>query len=203
MHSLYVIEDQIHLRHRQIAIRDIVVVSEASTHHTQTTLITPTKDYRLPDNLRSIYDIVVNETTPVTPTTPNTSSPVLQQVEQMKAYRLPDNLWDPTAVLLRDPPPEMVSRITRARKVYLTFGHKCCSTSKARAGKAARNYVDECLVLDMSDLDPEFRHQNAMSLQTQRGGGLWLWTPYLIINTLHALLDGDYVTSCMQTPART
>jgi hypothetical protein len=32
-----------------------------------------------------------------------------------------------------------------------------------------------------------------MSLQTQRGGGLWLWTPYLINKTLHALLDGDYV----------
>ena len=45
----------------------------------------------------------------------------------------------------------------------------------------------------MSDLNPEFRHQNAMSLQTQRGGGLWLWKPYLINKTLHSLLDGDYV----------
>ena len=53
--------------------------------------------------------------------------------------------------------------------------------------------MDECLALDMSDLDPEFRHPNAMSLQTQRGGVLWLWTPYLINKTLHALLDGDYV----------
>jgi hypothetical protein len=201
MHALYVIEYQMHHRHWQRSIYDIVVVNK-------TTPITPTtpsptgielqpveqmKTYRLPDNLRSIYDIGVNETTPVKPTTPSPTGTVLQQVEQMKAYRLPDNLWDPTAVLLRDPPPEMVSRITRARKVYLTFGHKCCSTSKARACKAARNYVDECLALDMSDLDPEFRHQNSMSLQTQRGGGLWLWKPYLINKTLHALSDGDYV----------
>ena len=157
MHRLYVIEDQMLHRHWQRAIYDIVVVRE-------TAIITPTKAYRLQDNLRSIYDIGVNETTPVKPTTPSPTGTVLQQVEQMKAYRLPDNLWDPTAVLLRDPPPEMVSRITRARKVYLTFGHKCCSTSKARACKAARNYVDECLALDMSDLDPEFRHQNSMSL---------------------------------------
>ena len=117
MHSLYVIEDQMHHRHGQGAIYDIVVVRE-------TALITPTtpspkgtelqqieqmKAYILPDNLRSIYDIVFNETTPVTPTTPSPTDTVLQQVEQMKAYRLPDNLWDPTAVLLRDPPPEVVS----------------------------------------------------------------------------------------------
>ena len=116
MRSLDVIEYQMHHRHRQRAIYDIVIVSE-------TTLITPTKAYRLQGNLRSIYDIVFNATTLITPTTPSPTVIVLQQVEQMKAYRLPDNLWDPTAVLLRDPPPEMVSRITRARKVYLYIPH--------------------------------------------------------------------------------
>jgi hypothetical protein len=70
-----------------------------------------------------------------------------------------------------------------------------------RAWKTARNYVDECLTLDMSDLDPEFRHQNSMSFQTQRGGGLWLWKPYLINKTLHALSDGDYVMYVMYADA--
>ena len=116
MHSLYVIEDQMHHQHRQRAIYDIVVVRE-------TTLITPTKVYRLRDNLRSIYDIGVNETAPVTPTTPSPTGTVLQQVAQMKAYRLPDNLWDPTARPTRDPPPEMVNRFTRARKVYMHIPH--------------------------------------------------------------------------------
>ncbi len=62
-----------------------------------------------------------------------------------------------------------------------------------RSWKTVRNYVDECLTLDMSDLDPEFRHQNSISFQTQRDGGLWLWKSYLINKTLHVLSDGDYV----------
>ena len=106
MRTLNVIEDQY-----DIVVNKTIPITPTTPSPTGTELqqVEQVKTYRLPDNLRSIYDIVVNETTPVTPTTPSPTDTVLQQVEQMKAYRLPDNLWDPTAVLLRDPPPEMVS----------------------------------------------------------------------------------------------
>jgi hypothetical protein len=116
MHRLYVIEDQMLHRHWQRAIYDIVVVRE-------TALITPTKAYRLQDNLRSIYDIVVNETTPVTPMTPSPTGTVLQQVAQMKARDYQTISGTPTARPTRDPPPETVSRFTHARKVYMHIPH--------------------------------------------------------------------------------
>ena len=154
---------------------------------------------RRPTDYKAIsdqYTTSVSTQTPVTPTTPSPTVTVLQQVEQMKAYRLPDNLWDPTAVLLRDPPPEMVSRITRARKVYLYIPHVRAQvlldlqSARLQGRPKLRGWVSG---LGHVGLGPRVSSSNAMSLQTQRGDGLWLWTAYLINTTLHALLDGDYV----------
>lgn len=109
------------------------------------------------------------------------------------SFELPIDLWAPTRALVADPPRDVVGKITRARKVYVTFGHNCCTEVKQRACKAAAPHVDECHALSMSDVEPEFRKAHAKALQAPQGGGLWLWKPYLVNRTLHSVEDGDYV----------
>jgi hypothetical protein len=75
--------------------------------------------------------------------------------------------------------------------LYLTFGHRCCNMSKARACSAARHHGYDCQSHDMSSLDPSFRRRHAKTLETPRGGGLWLWKPYLINKTLHEHHDSE------------
>jgi hypothetical protein len=104
------------------------------------------------------------------------------------------------AVLLSPPTAELMDALSRNNtrnpnnKIhYLTFGHNCCVLSKARACAAAAPYVDECHALSMNDVDAQFRKEHAQTLNTPRGGGLWLWKPYLINRTLHSLQEGDYL----------
>ena len=87
----------------------------------------------------------------------------------------------PTARLLR----ALARQRTPQRVHYLTFGHGCCALAKARACAAARPFVDACRALDMYAVDPAFQRAHAETLTTARGGGLWLWKPYLINRTLH------------------
>jgi hypothetical protein len=99
----------------------------------------------------------------------------------------------PTAQLL-----QLLASKSTKRVHYLTFGHGCCALAKSRACAAARPYVDTCRALDMDALDPDFRRAHAATLTTARGGGLWLWKPYLINRTLHEsdthiMNEGDYL----------
>jgi hypothetical protein len=102
----------------------------------------------------------------------------------------------PTAQLLQRLAFERIAP-THQRVHYLTFGHGCCALAKARACEAAQPYVDTCRALDMDALDPDFRRAHAATLETARGGGLWLWKPYLINRTLHEtntqMDEGDYL----------
>jgi len=44
-----------------------------------------------------------------------------------------------------------------------------------------------------SDLDIDFLEQNKIILSNKRGGGFWLWKPYIILKALLDLDDGDFL----------
>ncbi|OON92098.1 MAG: hypothetical protein ATN32_09960, partial [Candidatus Epulonipiscium fishelsonii] len=46
------------------------------------------------------------------------------------------------------------------------------------------------------DLDNEFVKKNKHILSQDRGGGYWLWKPYIILNALNKLDEGDYLFYC-------
>ncbi len=49
----------------------------------------------------------------------------------------------------------------------------------------------EIIIFNKKDIDNEFVEKNQRILNSQRGGGYWLWKPYIIYNTLQKLNDND------------
>jgi hypothetical protein len=60
----------------------------------------------------------------------------------------------------------------------------------------SKGKADKVIEYSPSDLDEDFVKKNNRILSYERGGGLWLWKPYLILKTLHKLNDGDYLFYC-------
>ena len=46
------------------------------------------------------------------------------------------------------------------------------------------------------DIDRKFKSKNQHIFEQSRGGGYWLWKPYIILKTLEQLYDGDYLFYC-------
>ena len=49
----------------------------------------------------------------------------------------------------------------------------------------------EIIIFDKEQIDCEFRNKNSRILNERRGGGYWLWKPYIINETLKRINDGD------------
>lgn len=56
--------------------------------------------------------------------------------------------------------------------------------------------VDKVIEYSPNDIDPEFFKKNANILSKKKGGGYWLWKPYIIYKTLEQMKDGDYLFYC-------
>jgi hypothetical protein len=59
----------------------------------------------------------------------------------------------------------------------------------------AKKYAqfDEFIEYSPADLDPDFISANAATLSSKRGGGFWLWKPYVILKTLKQAKNGDFI----------
>ena len=73
---------------------------------------------------------------------------------------------------------------------YMKYAHDLCDSATAVAR------FDTALIENMSILDPEFKNQNEHILREARGGGYWLWKPYVILKRLTELPDGDVLCYC-------
>lgn len=56
--------------------------------------------------------------------------------------------------------------------------------------------VDKVIEYTSADIDPAFYERNKTILLYQRGAGLWLWKPYIILKTLDGMKSGDYLFYC-------
>ncbi|WP_144631419.1 hypothetical protein [Priestia megaterium] len=55
---------------------------------------------------------------------------------------------------------------------------------------------DKVIEYGPENIDSHFFEQNKSILEMPRGGGLWLWKPYIIYETLKELKNGDYLLYC-------
>ncbi len=55
---------------------------------------------------------------------------------------------------------------------------------------------DKVIAYSPSDIDELYYEKNKKILECERGGGYWLWKPYLINKTLKNMKDGDYLFYC-------
>lgn len=65
----------------------------------------------------------------------------------------------------------------------------------SRTGKIIGRF-DEVISYTPNDIDSDFKSKYKNILKVKRGGGLWLWKPYVIKKALGKLNDGDYLFYC-------
>lgn len=56
--------------------------------------------------------------------------------------------------------------------------------------------VDKVFEFCEEDLSPEFVEKNKKILSCKRGGGYWIWKPYVVKKVLDNLQEGDYLFYC-------
>ena len=52
---------------------------------------------------------------------------------------------------------------------------------------------DKVIEYSPKDIDPQYYSSNKSILDIERGAGLWLWKPYIILKTLGSMAEGDYL----------
>jgi hypothetical protein len=61
-----------------------------------------------------------------------------------------------------------------------------------RLTDSIKKYSDfEIILFKKSDIDSDFSEKNKKILNSKRGGGYWLWKPYIINNVLNKIKHGD------------
>ncbi len=55
------------------------------------------------------------------------------------------------------------------------------------------NFFDDCLALNLNDVDEEYREKYSKIFTLERGGGYYIWKPRIIYNLLQKLNENDIV----------
>lgn len=78
--------------------------------------------------------------------------------------------------------------ITYSDEKYAEARHLCARMA------ACLGRFDRVIEYSPEDIDPEFRRRYARTFAVQRGAGLWLWKPYIMLKTLEEVAhEGDVV----------
>jgi len=80
------------------------------------------------------------------------------------------------------------------KKYFLVYNDDTHTQHLERLLESVRKYSDfEIIIFNKSDISLEFKEKNKKILEEKRGGGYWLWKPYIIWKTLDEkkLEDGD------------
>jgi hypothetical protein len=75
---------------------------------------------------------------------------------------------------------------------YATLNYKKAQDLNSRTGLAAGGF-DDVWMYSLDSISEEFRKENSFILNQKKGGGYWLWKPYIIQDALSKLDDGDVV----------
>ncbi|MDR1599312.1 MAG: hypothetical protein LBS11_05515 [Oscillospiraceae bacterium] len=79
--------------------------------------------------------------------------------------------------------------------IGINYANGVCRPEQMYSATTARKrgQFDKFIEYSPKDLDENFVRANANILNKPRGGGYWLWKPYVILKTLEQANDGDYV----------
>ena len=78
-------------------------------------------------------------------------------------------------------------------KYFINYASNGFINSQKYAIDKAKEFGFNTIPYNESDIDDDFRVKNFSILNAKRGGGYWLWKPYLILKTLNQLKYGDYL----------
>ena len=84
--------------------------------------------------------------------------------------------------------PTVPALLMAKRKLHIiaiSYAHGCCTKSlKRNRDRALQAGVDEARSYGKEHLGPDWQEANSRVLSQKRGGGWWLWKPYVILQTL-------------------
>lgn len=60
----------------------------------------------------------------------------------------------------------------------------------------SKGKVDKVIEYSVADIDNTFLEKNTAIFSEERGAGLWLWKPYIILKTLKLMDEGDFLFYC-------
>jgi hypothetical protein len=77
---------------------------------------------------------------------------------------------------------------------FISYGDQKYSNSKFRIKEEAKSFgFDVVDVFGPEDLDPKFVEKTSPFIHHHRGGGYWLWKPYLLKKKFDQMQLGDYL----------
>ena len=78
---------------------------------------------------------------------------------------------------------------------FITYGDNKFINSKNRLLKEAREFNEFKTVTSYGpeDLSQEFKQKHKDILKCSRGGGYWIWRPYILKKKIDTVLEGDFV----------
>lgn len=86
------------------------------------------------------------------------------------------------------------------KKILINYANAHFRQSQQKNAESAKiiGNVDKVICYSETDIDTDFFTQNKHILSQQKGGGYWLWKPYIILKTLLSkdTSDGDIIIYC-------
>ena len=80
-------------------------------------------------------------------------------------------------------------------KHFITYGNEKFTESKRRICKEAEEcgWFDSITIYEPKDLEKEFQNKYKDVLKLPRGGGYWIWRPYILLKKLNEMNENDYL----------
>lgn len=76
----------------------------------------------------------------------------------------------------------------------ITYGNEKYNSAKSLNCKMAKKYgADKVISYGPEDIDEDFKRTNATIWNAPRGGGYWIWKPYILLKTIRMLGPEDYL----------
>jgi len=75
---------------------------------------------------------------------------------------------------------------------FCTYGNDEYKESRRRISYQALEFpFDNIMIYTPSDLNDDFKSKHAIILKEKRGGGYWIWKPYILLETFKKMKEGD------------
>jgi hypothetical protein len=87
------------------------------------------------------------------------------------------------------------NRIKKINIHFITYGDNNYDRAKQIITEEAKRFYNfkSITAYSPNDLDKEFKEKNNNILKQSRGGGYWIWKPYLIYKKLNEIEENDYL----------
>ena len=89
---------------------------------------------------------------------------------------------DPSRGLIA--PPKRKHSYEPPLTIHISYADGCCQKAIKKNLASGRSFFDRQIAYDRSAFDPAWAKQHEEILAVKRGGGLWIWKPYVVLKTL-------------------